>query len=318
MKALVLKQNGGPENFKMEDIAIPGIGEDEVLIKVKAISINPVDTFVRQYEQVMKGILQPDENDDKFIIGWDISGTVEKTGTFVKKFQEGDDVFGMVNFPGNGKGYAEYVAAPLAHLSLKPGNISHEEAAAATLAALTAWQALVTHTGVQKGDKVLVHAAGGGVGHYAVQIAKYLGAYVIGTASAAKKDFVLSLGADEYIDYTTERFEHKVNDADMVLDSIPGDHLLRSMDAVKSGGKVISIKGSFEGNIAEKAKEKGLFTHRMMVNSNGGDMKQLAQLLEKGYIRSHVSKKYDFHEMAQAHKDIERGKTQGKIVLVVS
>ncbi len=317
MKAITLKNPGGIENLMISEIPIPKIQSNEVLVKVKAISINPVDTAVRKNEGALRSILNPKNGEDTFILGWDISGTITETGSDVSEFKEGDDVFGMVNFSGQGKAYAEYVAAPAAHLALKPNNISHEEAAAATLAALTAWQGLVTYANIKKGDKVLIHAAGGGVGHYAVQIAKHFGAHVIGTGSSSKRDFVQKLGADEFIDYTKEKFEDKVNDADIVFDSIPGDHLLRSLVAVMKGGRVISIKASFEGEIADKAKEKSLFTQRMMVRSNGEDMKQIAELLEDGSIHSHISKKFRFNDLPKAHQEIETGKTEGKIVVVL-
>ncbi|MCW8823554.1 MAG: NADP-dependent oxidoreductase, partial [Ignavibacteriaceae bacterium] len=169
-----------------------------------------------------------------------------------------------------------------------------------------------------KGDKVLIHAAAGGVGHYAVQIAKSFGAYVIGTASSSNKDFVSQLGADEFLDYTSEKFEDKVKDADIVLEAIAGnDHLLRSLEAVKKGGKVVSLKSSPEGITADKIKEKGLFFQRMMVKSNGEDMKQIAKMMEEGKIHSHISKKYDFKDLPKAHKQIETGRTRGKIVVVL-
>ncbi len=224
----------------------------------------------------------------------------------------------MINFPGQGKAYAEYVAAPENQIALKPKDISFEDAAAATLTALTAWQGLVTNAKIKKDDKVLIHAAGGGVGHYAVQIAKSFGAYVIGTGSTSKKDFVLKLGADEFIDYTKEKFEDKINDADIVLDSIPGtEHLLRSIAAAKNGGRIISIKTNFEGEIAEKAKAKNLKTYRILVSSNGNDMKQIAKLLEEGKLHSHVSEKFKFEDLPKAHEQIETGSTTGKIVVVV-
>ena len=318
MKAITLKENGGIEKLKLSDIDKPKINDDEVLIKVKAISINPVDTFVRQNKSSLQGILKPGKDENTFIIGWDVSGIVEETGGNVTEFKNGDEVFGMINFPGNGKAYAEYVAAPADQIALKPKNISHEEAAAATLAALTAWQGLVTYAKIKKDDKVLIHAAGGGVGHYAVQIAKSFGAYVIGTGSSSKKDFVLKLGADEYIDYTKESFEKKVNDAGIVFDSIPGsEHLLRSIAAAKNGGTVISIKPSFEGELADKAKAKELQTYRIMVSSNGNDMKQIAKLMVEGKIHSHVSEKFNFEDLPKAHQQIETGKTLGKIVVVV-
>ena len=152
----------------------------------------------------------------------------------------------MINFPGHGKAYAEYVAAPASQLALKPSNISHEEAAAATLAALTAWQALVTNAKVKKGQKVVIQAASGGVGHYAVQIAKYLGAYVIGTSSAANKDFVLGLGADEHIDYKKHKIDEVVKDADFVLDPIGDNNIDPSLNAAKKGGTVIMLPSFFK------------------------------------------------------------------------
>ncbi len=318
MKAFILKENGGIENLKLSEIEVPKINADEVLVKVKAISINPVDIFVRQNESTLRGILKPGKDEDTFILGWDISGVVEETGSNVKEFKKGDDVFSMVNFPGNGKAYSEYVAAPANQLALMPGNISFEEAAAATLAALTAWQGLVLNAKISKGDKVLIHAAGGGVGHFAVQIAKSFGAYVIGTGSLSKRNFVIELGADEFINYTSEKFEDKVNDADIVFDMISGnEHLLRSIEAAKKGGRVISIKSSFEGELAEKAKAKELKTYRVLVKSNGNDMKQIAKLLEEGKIHSHISKIYKFEDIPKAHQQIEIGKTQGKIVVLV-
>jgi len=316
MKAITLNKSGGTENFMVKEIDDPRINPNEVLIKVKAISINPVDAFARQHENVLRGVLKLRNGEQNLVLGWDISGTVVDIGSEVTKFQKEDDVFGMVNFPGQGRAYAEYIAAPEAHLALKPQNISHEEAAAATLAALTAWQALVTHAKVKRGDKVLIHAAGGGVGHYAVQIAKHLGAYVIGTASGSKRDFVTKLGADEFIDHTTENFEDKVNDSDVILDSISAEHLLRSMKAVKKGGRVISIKATFDGEIAKIAKDKDVLTHRLSVSSNGDDMRQIAKLLGDGEIHSHISIRHHLNNIAEAHREVETGKTKGKIVLV--
>ena len=318
MKAYTLNENGGIEKLRLSEIDKPKINNDEVLVKVKAISINPVDTFVRKKESSLRGILNPGKDENTFIIGWDISGIIEENGSNITEFKIGDEVFGMVNFPGNGKAYAEYVAVPANQLALKPKNISFEEAAAATLAALTAWQGLVTYAKIKKGDKVLIHAAGGGVGHYVVQIAKSFGAYVIGTGSSTKKAFVLKLGADEFIDYTKQKFEEKINDADIVFDSIPGsEHLLRSIAVAKNGGTIVSIKTSFEGELAEKAKEKELHTYRILVSSNGNDMKQIAKLLEEGKIHSHVSEKFKFEDLPKAHQQIETGKTLGKIVVVV-
>lgn len=317
MNAIVLKQAGGVENLVKANLPQPSIKDNEVLVKVQTISINPVDAFVRNNAAALNAILQLKQGEQPVIIGWDISGTVTEAGKTVTAFKKGDEVFGMVNFSGHGKAYAEYVAAPENHLALKPDNISFEEAAAATLAALTAYQSLVTYAKVKTGDKVIIHAAAGGVGHYAVQIAKHSGAYVIGTASAANKDFVLGLGADEFIDYKNQVFENLVKDADIVLDSIGGDpkHIERSLNALKHGGRLISLLTFFDDGFKEKLKAKEVFGHRLQVASNGEDMAKIAALLSKGVIKSTVSQTFSFDEIPKAHLQIETGKTRGKIVV---
>ena len=314
MKAIVLKEAGGVENLELAELPKPVIKDQEVLIKTKAISINPVDIKTR----IGKSLYSELKSQNSFIIlGWDVSGIVTETGSAVTKFKPGDEVFGMVNFPGNGKAYAEYVAAPADQLALKPANITHEEAASATLAALTAWQALVTHAKVGKGQKVVIQAAAGGVGHYAVQIAKYLGAYVVATSSAANKDFVLSLGADEHIDYKKHQVDEVVNDADFVLDPIGSDNIDPSLNAVKKGGTVIMLPSLFKDELAEKSKAKGVNGYFFIVKSNGEDMKKLAELLSKGIIRSHVSQVFPFDKIREAHLQIETGRTKGKIAITV-
>src|SRR6218665_3365142 len=235
MKVFVLTTPGGVENLQLQELDKPALQSGEVLVQVKALSINPVDVKTRQG----KGAYGRIKDQSPLILGWDISGIVTESRSDL--FKTGDEVFGMVNFPGHGKAYAEYVISPADQLALKPANISHEEAAAATLAALTAYQGLVHKANLQAGQRVLVHAAAGGVGHFVVQIAKHLGAYVIGTSSAANKDFVLSLGADEHIDYKAVPFETAVADIDFVLDSMGGDYIDRSLLVTKKGGTIISI-----------------------------------------------------------------------------
>lgn len=313
MKAIVLKDFGGVENLVETVLNKPVIKENEVLVQVKAISINPVDVKTR----AGKGMSGRLKEIDPLIIGWDISGIVVETGSAVTGFTAGDVVFGMVNFPGHGRAYAEYVAAPEAHLALKPANISHEEAAAATLAALTAYQALVSQAKIKAGDKVLVHSAAGGVGHYTVQIAKHLGAYVIGTSSVENKDFVLALGADEHIDYKNQKFEKVAKDIDFVLDTIGGENMDRSLEVVKKGGTLISIPSGLAESVTEKAREKGINGFFFLVHSNGEDMKAIADLLSKGIIKSHVSKTFAFENMGQAHTQVETGKTRGKVVVTI-
>jgi NADPH:quinone reductase-like Zn-dependent oxidoreductase len=314
MKAIILKESGSEENLEMAELPIPLINNREVLIQAKAISINPVDIKTRTGKSLYSEL----RSQNPFIIlGWDVSGIVIEAGRAATKFKPGDEVFGMINFPGHGKAYAEFVAAPIEHLALKPANITHEEAAAATLAALTAWQALITNAKVSKGQKVVIQAASGGVGHYAVQIAKWLGAYVIATSSAANRDFVMSLGADQHIDYKKHRVDSIVTDADFVLDPIGGDNIEPSLNAVKKGGTMIMLPSLFKEEIIAMAGAKGVNGYFFTVQSNGADMQQLATLLEKGIVRSHVSKKFSFDKMKEAHLQIESGRTQGKIVVTL-
>ena len=314
MKAIILKEAGSVDKLEVAELPIPVINDQEVLIHTKAISINPVDIKTRTGKSLYSEL----RSQNPFIIlGWDVSGIVTEAGRTVTKFKPGDEVFGMINFPGHGKAYAEYTVAPAEHLASKPANITHEEAAAATLAALTAWQALVTNAKVSKGQKVVIQAASGGVGHYAVQIAKWLGAYVIATSSSANRDFVMSLGADEHIDYKKHRIDTIVTDADFVLDPIGGDNIDPSLKAVKKGGTVIMLPSFFKEEIIAKAGAKGVNGYFFTVRSNGADMQQLATLLEKGIVRSHVSKKFSFDEMKEAHLQIESGRTQGKIVVTL-
>jgi NADPH:quinone reductase-like Zn-dependent oxidoreductase len=223
----------------------------------------------------------------------------------------------MVNFPGHGKAYAEFVAAPASQLAKKPGNTSHEEAAAATLAALTAWQALTVHAQLKKGQRILVHAASGGVGHFAVQMAKHIGAYVIGTSSADNKELVLSLGADEHIDYKAVRFEEAVKEMDFVLETIGGENIDRSLEVLKKGGAVISILGAGSEATAKKAKDLGVEVRAFLVKSDGADMKVIAGLLQKGEIWSHVDIVFPLAELGDAHEYVEKGRTRGKVVVEV-
>jgi NADPH:quinone reductase-like Zn-dependent oxidoreductase len=248
-------------------------------------------------------------------LGWDISGEITEVGADVTGFKPGDEVFAMIAFPQSGKAYAEYVKAKADELALKPAGVSHEEAAAATLAALTAWQAFHTNAPVKPGDRVLIHAASGGVGHYAVQIAKHLGAYVIATSSAANRDFVLGLGADEHIDYKAQPFETATGDIDFVLDTIGGEYIDRSLQVMKKGGTIISIVSGMNETVTPKANALGINGHNTRVKPNAENMSTIAGLLQKGIIKSHVSKVFPFEQMADAHLQLESGRTVGKVVL---
>ncbi|MNK50534.1 Quinone oxidoreductase 1 [compost metagenome] len=311
MKAIILKDFGRVENLELTEKQIPVPCANEVLIKLSAISINPVDVKTRSG----KGIAGLIKDQLPVILGWDISGTITEIGAEATRFKTGDEVFAMLAFPGLGNTYAEYVVAKADELAIKPENVSHNDAAAASLAALTAWQALTTHANVQAGQRVLIHAAAGGVGHYAVQMAKHLGAYVIGTASAANRDFVLELGADEHVDYQAQPFEEVIKDIDFVLDSMGGDYIDRSLKVIKKGGTIISIPSGLNETVTEKAKALGINGYTIRVKPDGKDMEEIARLLADGTIRSHVSAVFPFEEMAAAHQQIEIGRTVGKVVL---
>jgi NADPH:quinone reductase-like Zn-dependent oxidoreductase len=313
MKAITLKNFGGAENLIQTEISLPLISEGEVMLRVSAFSINPVDIKTRNG----KGVASQLKDTDPMILGWDFSGTVYETGRDVSLFKKGDDVFGMVNFPGPGKTYAEFIAANPLHLALKPTNISHAEAAGASLAALTAWQVLKNLMRIKKGDRILIHSAAGGVGHYAVQMAKHLGAWVAGTASGGNRDFILSLGASEHIDYEKDRFEDAINGFDYVLDSIGGEYIDRSLRVLKPGGTIVTIPSAYAGVVKEKAAAKGMKGEPFSVRPNGINMREIAGMLEKGILRSHISRTFGFEEIREAHHQIETGKTRGKIVVIL-
>jgi NADPH:quinone reductase-like Zn-dependent oxidoreductase len=311
MKAIVLKDFGGVDQLEIKDIPEPTIRDNEVLIKAHAIGLNPVDVKTR----TGKGQAAKLRKENPMILGFDVSGVITATGSSVTAFKKGDEVFGMINIPGIGKTYAEYVAAPQEHLALKPANTSHEEAAAASLAAMTAWQALVYHAKIKPGQKILIQAASGGVGHYAVQMAKHFGAYVIGTSSAENKDFVISIGANEHIDYRSVKFEEVAPMVDVVLETIGGDNIDRSLKVLKEGGTIVSLPSGVSESVSEKAAAQNKTGIFFLVHSNGNDMQQIASLLEQGKLHSHVSQVFSFEEIGKAHEILASGKAKGKLVL---
>lgn len=313
MKAIVLENFGGVENLLYKEIEVPQIGTGEVLVRVKAISINPVDIKVRKYESSLADDLK---KDSPVILGWDISGIIEQVGNAVTDFHAGQEVFGMINFVGHGKAYAEYVAVKADQLAIKPKNISHEEAAASTLAALTAWQAFDSYGKLRPSDRLLIHAASGGVGHFAVQIAKHIGAYVIATSSADNRDFVLGLGADEHLDYRTTPFEEQLHNIDFVLEAIGGANFQKSVQVLKPFGTIVTLPSGYTPEDELAAKQKMLHAcYFMAVYSSGKDMAVIASLLEKGILKPHVSHVFNFDQMHEAHLQIETGRTVGKVVV---
>lgn len=311
MEAIILSRFGGVENLQIADLPVPEPRTGEVLVSVRAISINPVDVKTRRGGTALAASLQ---KDPPVILGWDMAGIVVQSSS--DAFKAGEAVFGMVNFPGAGKAYATHLTAPADQLARVPGNITFPEAAAACLAALTAWQALSNHGQIRKGDRVLIHAGSGGVGHFAIQIARRLGAYVITTASLRNHAFVKGLGADEAIDYTSTPFEEVAGDINFVLDAVGGDYVERSLKTMAPGATIISLPSSRNAGVAEKAGALGMKGIPMLVSSNGKDMEALAALLKSGEIKSHIAQSFPLREMAAAHLEMETGKTKGKLVIL--
>ena len=312
MRAIAIYETGSVDTLKYIEVEDPIPASNEVLISVNAIGINPVDYKVRMIEEVLHMICGEGY---PAILGWDIAGTVESVGSEVTAFNKGDKVFGMVNFPGRGHAYAEKIVSPESHLALMPDDVSFEDAAATTLAALTALQVLETR--VKSGDTILIHAGSGGVGHFAIQIAKHLGAKVITTCSEKNREFVLSLSADQHIDYKSQAFEEIVSDIDFILDST-GDEkvLLNSIKSSKRGGVIISIPSpQFSDAVLAAAEAKNIDLSFLLVQSSGKDMNTLRGYLESGVIKAHVSKVFIFEAMAQAHTQLESNRTVGKVVV---
>ncbi|MEZ0538145.1 NADP-dependent oxidoreductase [Fibrella arboris] len=312
MQAYILTGTNGPDSLQLTNVPTPTISASEVLVRVKAISLNPVD-YKTARGKAMWNTLSAQL---PVIDGWDIAGEVTEVGADVTEFTVGDAVFGMVNFPGAGRAYAEYVAAPADHLAHQPANVSTEEAAGATLAALTAFQ-IMEKANVQAGQRVLIHAAGGGVGTFAVQFAKERGAYVLGTASAPKRDFVLSLGADEVIDYTQVRFEEAIEPVDFVFTGIGNDIPARSLPIIKPGGRLISIAGGVTPEVTTQAQASQIDASAFMVSSNGADQRAIADRLADGRLHSHVSQTVPFSQLPDALRQLEAGKTQGKLIVTL-
>src|SRR5450432_1932578 len=275
MKAIRIHEFGGPDVLKLEEVPRPAPAADEVLIKVFATSVNPV------YWKIRKG-LRKEKFPTNFplIPGWDVSGEIEEVGSDIKNFRKGDEVYSRPDPTRNGA-YAEYVVVKGNQVGLKPKSIDHEKAAAVPLAGLTAWQGLFDHGHLQPGQKVLIHAASGGVGTFAVQFAKWKGAYVIGTTSKENIDFVKQLGADEVIDYKTEKFEDKLKDIDLVFDTIGGDTQKRSLKVLRNGGRLIT---TLKPENQEEAKEKNIHIEGFMAQSYPDQLEQIAQLIDAGKV----------------------------------
>jgi len=311
MKAVILNNTGDTSQLSIEEIKIPVCGADGVLIKVKAFSINPIDIKIRKGNRFSKKLL----SDKPSILGWDLSGTIEKVGENVTTFNKGAKVFGMINFPNFGKTYAEYAVCNPADLMKIPENIDFLQAAATPLAALTAFQALKDYGKLKAGTKVLIHGAGGGVGHFGVQISKYFGAEVIVTSSESKRNFVLELGADKHIDYQKVPFEKQMEKVDVVFDLIGGSYIDRSLEVLKPGGIIISIPTATNSGVEEKALAKGCIGIAFKLKPKPEDWKEITSLLEQGTIKPFVSEVFDFDNIREAHQTLEKGGIKGKVVV---
>ncbi|MFG2619315.1 NADP-dependent oxidoreductase [Streptomyces sp. NPDC048507] len=307
MRAVVVSQWGGPEVLTEVETERPEPGLNEILVRVHAAGVNPVDWKTRASGGLIAWGEVP-------MVGWDVSGTVAAVGPGVTLYREGDEVYGMPHFPRQAGGYAEYVVAPARHFARKPAALDHVQAAALPLAALTAWQALVDTAGVTAGQRVLVHAAAGGVGHLAVQIAKARGAYVIGTASAAKHGLLRELGADEVLDYRTTDFEDAVSDVDVVLDAVGGDYGRRSLAVLKPGGHLVTLPGP-DGLPADP---RGVHASWVLVEPDLGGLREIAALADQGLLKPLIDTVLPLEQAAKAHEIGERGRTTGKIVLTVA
>ncbi len=317
MRAVRIHEFGGPEVMNVEDIERPVPAADEILVKVYASGVNPVDWVVRNGgNDVLRSFLTL-----PMTLGWDAAGIVEETGSEVTAFKKGDAVYGIPNFPGNGS-YAEYCAAKASQFALKPKSISFNEAAGVPLAGLTAWTAIVEHGKLQPGQRILIQGASGGVGSLAVQFAKAKGAYVIGMASANNLEYLKQLGADEVIDYRNQPFDELVHDVDIVLEASPSrdnEERLRSVAVLKEGGILVSVNLDFPFNdevIAALAKKKA--KGELVANQPRQDwLAEIAQLIDAGKVNVFISKVYPLEQVAEAHRESETWHVRGKLILEV-
>ncbi|MEW5351687.1 NADP-dependent oxidoreductase [Streptomyces sp. 16-176A] len=309
MRAVGQDVLGGPEVLKEIELERPVPRPNEVLVRVRAAGVNPTD-WKHRAQRVFLG-------EPPYVLGWDVSGVVEATGVGVALFRPGDEVFGMLPYPFGHGSHAEYVTAPARAFAAKPAGIDHVQAAALPLVSLTAWQALVERAELRAGQRVLIHAAAGGVGHVAVQIAKAHGAYVIGTASAGKHDFLREIGVDEPVDYRTTDVTEAVRDVDVVLDTLGGETSLRSLHTLRPGGVVVSILPVGSDDFPTEAERLGVRAVRMLVDADHHGMRAIADLVETGRLRPTVAGTFPLAEAAKAHELGETGRTTGKLVLVM-
>lgn len=308
MKAVRIHQYGSSSKLSYEEVARPEISSNEVLVKVHAAGVNPVDWKIRE------GYLQELISYDlPLTLGWDVSGVVEAVGSEVANLNVGDQVYSRPDINRNGT-YAEYVAINGNEVAIKPQSIDHIEAAGIPLAGLTAWQALFGIAQLKAGQRVLIHAAAGGVGSIAVQLAKIIGAHVIGTASKKNKEYLLSLGVDIFIDYQKQDFAKELSNVDVVFDTIGGEIQDKSWDVIKDGGVLVSV---ISQPSELKAKQRNVKATFHMTEPNAEHLTQLAHWIDNGDLRIHIEKVLSLEEAAKAHELSQTGKVRGKIILQV-
>ncbi|MFH8933627.1 NADP-dependent oxidoreductase [Streptomyces griseosporeus] len=309
MRAIGQDVLGGPEVLKEIELERPAPRPNEVLVRVRAAGVNPTDWKHR----ATGGFL----GRPPFVLGWDVSGVVEAVGIGVARLAPGDEVFGMLPYPFGHGSHAEYVTGPARAFAHKPASVDHVQAGALPLVSLTAWQALVETADVRPGQRVLIHAAAGGVGHVAVQIAKARGAHVIGTASSGKHAFLRSIGADETIDYRETDFAEAVKDVDVVLDTLGEETSVRSLRVLRPGGIVVSILPVGSDEFHQEAERLGVRAVRMLVDASHSGLRQIAELVEAGRLRAEIAGTFPLAEAAEAHRLGDTGRTTGKLVLTV-
>ena len=310
MKAIVAHEYGGPDVLKLEDLPVPTPREDEMLVKVIGAGVNSFDGTLRsgKYAKGAKGTQLP------WHPGYDIAGVVESVGAKVTKFKVGDAVYAMIDIL-KGGGYAEYAVAREKDAALKPATTSFVEAAGAPSVALTSWQAIVDKANVQSGQTVLIHGASGGIGLFAIPIAKIRGAKVFATASTANQDFLKQLGADVAIDYKTQKFEDIAKDVDVVIDAVGGETLRRSYPIVKKGGMVVSLSDNVDQTQVGKYGIRGT---TIVVQNNGDELAQIGKLIDEGKIKVVVSETFPLSDASKAEAKADLGHTRGKIVLKIA
>ncbi|HRH61056.1 MAG TPA: NADP-dependent oxidoreductase [Chitinophagaceae bacterium] len=305
MKAIILKTKGSFDNVVLEELAKPVIAADEILVKVHAAGVNPVD-----WKVTLNGYFPTPH-----ILGSDIAGTIEAVGSEVKNYKRGDEIIGSLEWTKQ-SAFAEYVATKERYITHKPKNLSLTEAAGVPLASLTAWQALFHHADLQAGQKIIIHAAAGGVGLFALQFAKWKGATVVATASERNAEFLYKMGADEVIDYTKYKLTDRTNSADAVLDSIATEEAqLESFKALKKGGKYVSITGAIR---EELLKDFDISAVRFLFHSDAAQLKQIVQLIEEGKVKVLIDKTFPLAAAKEALQYVHTGRTRGKIVLSVA